>query len=103
MVKTEDIKALLNQYLKELFLSTMKQCYADLAVQARQESLSYEQYLLGLAELECITRQNNRIERNLKASKISRDKNIDTFDLKRVPAKVAHQLRSLLEGSFVDH
>jgi len=103
MVKTEDTKVLLNQYLKELFLSTMKQWYADLAVQAQQESLSYEQYLLGLAELECITRQNNRIERNLKASKISRDKNIDTFDLKRVPAKVAHQVRSLLQGSFVDH
>ncbi len=103
MVKTEDIKVLLNQYLKVLFLSTMRQCYADLALQARQESLSYEQYLLELAEHECITRQNNRIERNLKASKIPRDKNIDTFDLKRVPAKVAHQVRSLLEGSFVDH
>jgi DNA replication protein DnaC len=103
MVKTEDIKVALNQYLKQLFLSTMRQCYADLAVQAQQESLSYEQYLLELAEQECITRQNNRIERNLKASKISRDKNIDTFDLKRVPARVAHQVRSLLQGSFVDH
>ena len=103
MVKTKDIKALLNKYLKELFLSTMRQCYADLAGQARQESLSYERYLLGLVEQECITRQNNRTERNLKASKIPRDKNIDTFDLKRVPAKVAHQVRSLMEGSFVDH
>jgi len=35
MVKTKDIKALPNQYLKDLFLSTMKQCYADLAVQGR--------------------------------------------------------------------
>ena len=103
MVKTKDIKVLLNKYLKVLFLSTIRQCYADLALQAQQESLSYEQYLLGLAEQECIARQNNRIERNLKASKISRDKNIDTFDLKRVPVKVAHQARSLLEGSFVDH
>ncbi len=33
--------------------------------QAQQESLSYEQYLLALAELECITRQNNRIETEL--------------------------------------
>lgn len=103
MVKTKDIKALLNQYLRVLFLSTMRQCYADLALQAQQESLSYEQYLLELAEQECIARQNNRIERNLKASKIPRDKNIDTFDLKRMPAKVAHQVRSLLHGSFLDH
>jgi len=103
MVKTKDIKVLLNEYLRELFLSTMRQCYADLAVQAQQESLSYEQYLLVLAEQECITRQNNRTERNLKASKIPRDKSIDTFDLKRMPVKIAHQVRSLMDGSFVDH
>lgn len=103
MDKKKDIKALLSRYLKELFLNTMRQCYEDLANQAKQESLSYDQYLLTLAEQECITRRNNRIEKNLKESKIPRDKNIDTFDLKRVPAKVAQQARTLLEGSFVDH
>jgi DNA replication protein DnaC len=103
MGKTKDIKAVLSRYLKELFLNTMRQCYEDLANQAKQESLSYEQYLLTLAEQECITRRNNRIEKNLKESKIPRDKNIDTFDLKRVPGKVAQQARTLLEGSFVDH
>jgi len=103
MVKTKSTKALLHKYLKELFLSTMRQSYEDLANQAKQESLSYDQYLLTLAELECITRQNKRVERNLRDSRISRDKNIDTFDLKRVPAKVAHQVRSLMEGDFVDH
>ena len=103
MDKKKDIKALLSRYLKELFLNTMRQCYADLANQARQESLSYDQYLLTLAEQECITRRNNRIEKNLKESKIPRNKSIDTFDLKRVPGKVAQQARTLLEGSFVDH
>jgi DNA replication protein DnaC len=103
MVKTPDIKALLNKYLKQLFLSTIRQCYADVALQAQQDSLSYEQYLLELAELECAARQNNRIERNLRDSRIPRDKNIDSFDLKRVSTKVAHQVRSLREGTFVDH
>lgn len=103
MVKTPDIKALLNKYLKQLFLSTIRQCYADVALQAQQGSLSYEQYLLELAELECVARQNNRIERNLTDSRIPRDKSIDSFDLKRVPAKVAHQVRALREGTFVDH
>lgn len=103
MVKTKDVKALLNGYLKELFLSTMRQRYADVALQAQQGSLSYEQYLLELAELECVTRQNNRIERNLKESRIPRDKDFAGFDLKRVSAKLAHQVRSLREGSFVDH
>lgn len=103
MSKVQDIKAMLNQYLKELFLSTMRACYADLAVQAQQDSLSYEQYLLQLAELECVSRRNNRIEKNVKESRIPRDKTMDTFDVKRVPSKVAHQVRSLAEGSFVDH
>ena len=37
----KDIKALMSEYLKELYLSTMRKCYADLAQQARQGSLSY--------------------------------------------------------------
>lgn len=103
MSKAPDIKTLLNQYLKELFLSVMRRCYADLAIQAQQNSLSYEQYLLQLAELECVSRRNNRIEKNMKESRIPRDKTMDTFDVKRIPGKVAHQVRSLAEGSFVDH
>jgi DNA replication protein DnaC len=103
MVKTKEINSLLNTYLKELFLSTMRQCYVQVALQAQQGSLSYEQYLLELVELECITRQNHRTERNLKDSRIPRDKTMDAFDLKRVPTKVAHQIRSLREGAFVDH
>lgn len=103
MAKTKDIQPLLNKYLKALFLKTMRHIYEDIAVQAQQESFSYEQYLLELAEQEYITRWNNRINRNLKESKIPGDKNIDTFDLKRMPSKVAHQVRTLLEGSFVDH
>ena len=103
MDKEKDIKVVLSRYLKELFLSTMRECYAELAIQAQQESLSYEGYLLELVEQECINRRNNRIERNLKESKIPLDKNIDNFDLKRVPGKVAQQVRTLLKGSFLDH
>jgi len=44
MDKEKDIKVVLSRYLKELFLSTMRECYADLAIQAQQESLSYEGY-----------------------------------------------------------
>jgi len=65
--------------------------------------LSYEQYLLELAEQECVNRHNSRIERNLKLSKIARNKNMETFDLQRVPVNVVQQVRSLVDGSFVDH
>jgi len=102
MDKTKDTRALLSRYLKELLLSTIRKSYEDMAIQAQQESLSYQGYLLELVELECTNRRNNRIERNLKASRIARDKNIDNFDLKKVPGKVVQQVRTLLEGSFLD-
>ena len=102
MDKKKDTRALLSRYLKELLLSTIRKSYEDMALQAQQESSSYQEYLLGLAELECTNRRNNRIERNLKASRIPRDKNIDNFDLKRIPSRVVQQVRTLLGGAFLD-
>lgn len=99
---SKDTQTLLNDYLKELYLKSMRLSYEELAIQARQDSLSYEQYLLELAEQEYTTRRNNRIERNLKESKIPLDKSIENFDLKRVSGKVRQQVRLLQEGHFTD-
>jgi DNA replication protein DnaC len=103
MDKAETNKSMLSRYLKELFLSTMREYYADIAIRAQQESLSYEEYLLELAELESVNRRNKRIERNLKESKLPLGKNIECFDMKLLPVKVSHQMRSLLDGKFLDH
>ncbi len=65
-----------------------------LAQQAQQESLSYENYLLELAERECQQRRHNRTERLLKESRLPLEKNLQTFDLKRLPAKVVQQIRT---------
>ncbi len=94
---------LLATHLKQLYLATIRECYQQVAHKAQQESLSYTQYLLELVELECTTRHNKRIERLLRESKLPVQKNIESFDLKRLPRKVAHQVNTLLEGSFVDH
>jgi DNA replication protein DnaC len=73
-----------------------------MALQAQQESLSYERYLLGLAQRECQERHNNRIERLLRQSKLPLEKSWPALELKRLPPKVVQQARALLEGSFVD-
>ena len=39
--KEPSTSASLDSYLRELHLPTVRQCYADVACQARQESLSY--------------------------------------------------------------
>ena len=67
---------------------------------ARQESLSYERYLLDLAEQECESRRSRRVERLLRESRLLLEKNLPSLDLKRLPSKAAQQVRSLLEGDF---
>ena len=88
--------------LKELHLPAFRSGYEELARQAQQESLSYEQYLLGLASRECQERRNRKVERLLRDSKLPLEKSWSALDLKRLPLKVVQQTRVLLEGSFVD-
>jgi len=64
--------------------------------------LSYERYLLELAERECESRRSNRIERQLRESRLFLEKSLSTLDLKRRPQQAGQQVRSLLEGDFVD-
>ncbi len=89
-------------YLKQLHMPTMRGCYEQIADQARRESLSYEQYLLELLKLECQARRQNRIARNLRASKLPPSKTFDNFDKKLLPTKVAMHLNVLSAGSFLN-
>jgi len=102
MESEKDVKERLLRCLKELHLPAFRRGYEELARQAQQESLSYEQYLLGLVQRECQERRNNRIERLLRQSRLPLEKSWPALELKRLPAKVLQQARSLLEGSFVD-
>src|SRR5262249_55470543 len=97
-----DVKGELVGLLKELHLPAFRAGYEELALQAQQESLSYERYLLGLAQRESQERRNNRIERLLRQSRLPLEKTWQALELKRLPQKVVQQARSLLEGSFVD-
>lgn len=97
-----DVKQALMGHLKELALPAFRSGYEEMALQAQQESLSYERYLLGLAQRECQERRNNRVERLLRQSRLPLEKAWQALDLKRLPAKVVQQARALLEGSFVD-
>ena len=88
--------------LKSLHMPTMRRSYEDVAEQARADSWSYEQYLLELLNFECEVRQQNRISRNLRTSKLPPSKTFENFDKKRLPAKVANHLNVLVNGSFLN-
>lgn len=99
---TADVKQTLTNQLRELRLPTFRDHYELLARQAEQDTLSYEQYLLELANRECETRRVNRTETLLRQSRLPLEKTLESFDLKRLPAKVSRQVKSLIDGAFVD-
>jgi len=92
----------LTQHLRDLRLPTIRECYGDEAEKARQETLAYEQYLLELVHRESEARREKRIARQLAESRLPLEKTLATFELKRLPPKVAQQTQVLLEGSFLD-
>ena len=97
-----NIHTQVTQRLKELRLPVVRAYYKQAIQTAQQEGLSYEQYLLGLIERECEVRQQNRVERLLRESRLPLEKTLATLDLKRFPQRIVNQLRSLVEGSFLD-
>lgn len=92
----------LDRRLKELRLPAFRECYEEEAQRAVEESLGYTEYLLELSERECEDRRNRRIEKDLRASKLPLGKTLEAFDLKRLPSKIVQQVKTLLDGSFVE-
>lgn len=99
---SQDKTAVLTRCLQELRLAAIRSQYEAVLRQATAESWGYAEFLLELLQRECQQRQHNRIERLLKASKLSLEKSWSALDLKRLPTKVAQQLKSLLSGDFLD-
>lgn len=102
MNAARDIHKELIEYLRELHLPAIRSCFEEKARQAEREALGYEQFLLELFERECQERRQHRITRLLQVSKLPLEKTLDNFDLKRLPVKAARQVKSLLDGSFLD-
>jgi len=97
-----NLRKQLTELLKELHLPMFRQYHAEYAVKATNEGLSYEQYLLELAQIECEVRRANKIARLVKASRIPMEKTLESFELNRLPLSVRQQVKILLDGSFVD-
>ena len=74
MARNEKVHEVLVRLLKELHLPAFRTSYEELARVAQQEGLSYEQYLLELAQRESQERQQRRIERWLRDSRLPLEK-----------------------------
>lgn len=102
MGKKNDHSATVREHLKTLHLPAMRTCFEEVAQTARREALSYEAFLLELCSREVEARRQKRVERLLKASNLPLEKNLASFDRKRLPRPVDQQLATLLEGGFLD-
>jgi DNA replication protein DnaC len=98
----KEVSQVLTTCLQELHLPAVRSQYEAVARQATAETWSYPDYLRELVERECQQRNERRSERLLKESRLPLEKTWAALDLKRLPAKAAQQLRSLLSGDFVD-
>jgi DNA replication protein DnaC len=97
-----EVRPALMGHLKELRLPTVRQCYEETARRAERETLSYERYLLEVITRECEQRRKTRVERLLRESELPLEKSLANFNVKRLPAKAQRQLRTLLEGDFLN-
>jgi DNA replication protein DnaC len=87
--------------LRALKLPSITRHATEVAQVAEREGWSYGRYLYHLVETEVEDRKRRRIERNLRASGLPKDKAPALLDRSRLPAKVAKLLPTLYEGSFV--
>ncbi len=95
------VKRELEHYLRHLHLPAIREYYEDMACEAQKEDTGYEEYLLELLKKECEVRRQKRTERWLRESRLPLEKNLESFNLKRLPKKVMHQAKVLLDGSFL--
>ena len=66
--------------LKQLHLPCMYAQWQEVSLQAEKEGWGYPEYLAMLANCELSKRQQNRIERYIKESKLPPGKTLDSFD-----------------------
>jgi DNA replication protein DnaC len=102
MKNTANVPEQLTECLRELHLPTIRECWAEEAQRARQETASHEAYLLELTRRECEARSESRVARLLRESRLPLEKSWAAFDRKRLPRKVVQQVQVLLDGSFLD-
>jgi len=95
------VKQQVERYCRQLRLPTIRECYEDEARKAEQEQSDFAEYLLEILKLESEVRLQKRTERWLRESRLPLHKNLESFDLTRLPKKVMHQVNVLRDGSFL--
>jgi DNA replication protein DnaC len=79
-------QVLLGHHLKALRLPTFVREYDKVARQCAAEGLDHVRYLLRLAELEMIDREQRLVERRIRAARFPSVKSLDSYDFTALPS-----------------
>jgi len=94
-------RILLEGYLKELNLKGFLEQYTSFAKEAEGEQISYEKFLLSLAEYEVQERDSRRKQRRLKEAKFPTMKRLDSFDFSLLPHLNKQLVFQLKDGHYL--
>ncbi len=95
------MKALLNDNLKSLKLSTMIRNLQSHLRQANQDKLDYDEFLLNLTEDEVLVRKENGRKRRLREAKFPLLKPLETFNFEATPDLDARLIKELSSCEYV--
>ncbi len=93
---------LLTHHLKTLKLPTFLSEYDKVARQCAQEGVDHTGYLLRLAELELIEREQRMVERRIKQARFPAVKSLDSFDFLAIPSLNKPLVLELARCEYVD-
>ncbi len=96
-----DANLLLESHLKSLRLATFRQQYRQVAEDAARNNLSYDHYLLALAEQEVAQRLLNRQRQRTKAAHFPVLKELADFDFSAIPQLNKQRVLALARGEYI--
>ena len=92
---------LLESYLRQLRLPSFARNYQTFAADAARSNLDYTRYLLALSEQEVTKREQNRIQKRVKAARFPVLKEMADFDFSALPALNKAQVLDLSRGEYI--
>jgi DNA replication protein DnaC len=95
-------QVLLTHHLKALKLPTFLREHDRLARQCAAEGTDHLRYLLRLAELELIEREQRMVERRIRAAHFPTVKSLDSFDFLAMPSLNKALVLELARGDYIE-
>jgi len=92
---------LLDTYLRQLHLPSFAHNYQPFAADAARSNLDHVRYLLALAEQEVNQREQNRLQKRIKAARFPHFKEIADFDFSLLPTLNKTLVLDLARGEYI--